>query len=66
MERFEMSFKNKRVRIWFSVILPISVLAILLTIFLPVELQIIPTLLLLFTLVIYYAWVFISQRKNKG
>jgi len=66
MERFEMSFKNKRVRIWFSVILPISVLAILLYILLPSELQIVPTLLLMATLVIYYAWVFISQRKNKG
>lgn len=66
MERFEMSFKNKRVRIWFSVILPISILAILLYIFLPVELQIVPTLLLMATLVIYYAWVFMSQRKNKG
>lgn len=66
MERFEMSFKNKRVQIWFSVILPISVLAILLYIFLPTELQIVPTLLLMATLVIYYAWVFMSQRKNKG
>ncbi|ETP67987.1 hypothetical protein [Planococcus glaciei] len=66
MERFEMSFKNKRVRIWFSVILPITVLAILLTIFLPTEMQIVPTLLLMATLVVYYAWVFMSQRKNKG
>ncbi|MDN7227957.1 hypothetical protein QWY15_11670 [Planococcus sp. N064] len=66
MERFEMSFKNKRVRIWFSVILPITVLAILLYIFLPAEMQIVPTLLLMVTLVVYYAWVFMSQRKNKG
>ncbi|KOF09064.1 hypothetical protein AC739_17105 [Planococcus glaciei] len=66
MERFEMSFKNKRVRIWFLVILPITVLAILLTIFLPTEMQIVPTLLLMATLVVYYAWVFMSQRKNKG
>lgn len=60
-----MSFQNRRVRIWFAFILPLSILAVLLYIFLPNELQFIPTLILIAGLVIYYAWILIDKRKRR-
>lgn len=65
MERFDMSFQNKRVKIWFAFVLPLGLLAVLLYIFLPIELQFIPTLLLIVGLAIYYAWVLIDKRKKR-
>ena len=66
MERFDMSFQNKRVRIWFAFVLPSVLLAVLLYIFLPNEFQFIPTLILIVGLAIYYAWVVIDKRKQKS
>lgn len=65
MQRFDMSFQNKRVRVWFASVLPLGLLAVLLYIFLPIELQFIPTLLLIVGLAIYYAWVLIDKRKKR-
>lgn len=65
MDRFDMSFQNKKVRVWFAFVLPLTLLVALLYIFLPLEFQFIPTLLLIVGLSIYYAWVVIDKRKQK-
>lgn len=65
MDRFDMSFQNKKVRVWFAFVLPLTLLVALLYIFLPLEFQFISTLLLIVGLSIYYAWVVIDKRKQK-
>lgn len=65
VNRFELNFKNKQVRIWFITIIPTIILAILLYIMLPINFHLIPTLLLITAVIIYYGWIFINRKKQK-
>ncbi|ALS78771.1 hypothetical protein AUO94_08930 [Planococcus kocurii] len=66
MERFNMNFQNKRVRVWFAFVLPLILLAVLLYISLPKEFEFIPTLIIIVGFVIYQAWVVLDKRKQRS
>ncbi|WP_281864804.1 hypothetical protein [Planomicrobium okeanokoites] len=66
MERFDLSFNNKKIKVWFAALLPLGLIAMLLYILLPPELHIIPMLLFFSGLAIYCVWILIDNRKHKN
>lgn len=66
VERFDMSFRNKRVRVYVKFLLPLAAAAILLSFILPIELQAIPAALMMIGLAGYYIWVLVDKRKQKN
>ncbi|ALS77416.1 hypothetical protein FQ085_05690 [Planococcus sp. ANT_H30] len=66
MNRFDMSFKNNRVRVYFATMIPLIIGAILLYLFLPNELQLIPTLMVIIGVITYYIWLILDRKKQKG
>jgi len=66
MERFEVSFKNKTVRVWFYTVLPAIIIAIALFIILPYEQNRYASLGLSAVTILYFIWFTIySKRKRK-
>lgn len=61
-----MSFRNKRVRVYVKFLLPLAAVAILLSFFLPIELQAIPAVLMMMGLAGYYIWLLADKRKQKS
>lgn len=61
-----MSFKNKKVKVYFAAVIPLIIVAILLYIFLPNELQVIPTSLLIIGISAYFIWMFTDKKKSDG
>ncbi|MGI2326914.1 hypothetical protein [Planococcus sp. YIM B11945] len=66
MERFDMSFKNKKVRVYFGLIVPVIIVAIIMHFVLPPAYQMIPTFLVLSGIAVFYLWVLIDRRRQKG
>ena len=65
MNRFDMSFKNKKVKVYFVVMLPLIFIATLLTFILPIEFQPIASLIVIFGLVGYLIWFIVDRKKDK-
>ena len=66
MEGFELSFKNKAVRVWFCTMLPAIILTIVLNIVLPNEQSRYVSLGLLLVTILYFVWFMIySKTKRK-
>ncbi|RKQ17140.1 hypothetical protein D8M05_05610 [Oceanobacillus bengalensis] len=69
MSEFHLSFKNKKVRIWFYLMIPAILLSILLIIYFPNNLpriyNIIPSLPVFIAYAVYYLWSFLINKKNK-
>ncbi|SDJ97266.1 hypothetical protein [Sediminibacillus albus] len=61
---FELSFKNKQVRAWFIVVVPIAILAVILLLVLPRELHFIPTFLSIIANLIYVVWLMIDIKRK--
>lgn len=66
MKRFDMSFKNKAVRVWFYTVFPAILIAIALYIILPYEHNRYASLALSTVTILYFIWFTIySKRKLK-
>ncbi|MFJ7698664.1 hypothetical protein [Lysinibacillus fusiformis] len=66
MDRFEVSFKNKAVRIWFYTVFPATILAIMFIIILPNEQNKYVSLGLSLVVILYYIWfIFYTKKKRK-
>lgn len=63
-ERFELSFKNKVVRMWFILIGPTVVIQISLTLFTELP-QIIPAAIPIVPLTIFFVWYYFYKREQK-
>ncbi|UFU00123.1 hypothetical protein KO561_03930 [Radiobacillus kanasensis] len=61
---FELSLKNKRVRIWLCLMVPAFILAIALFIFLPNELSIAGTLPLIIGYFFYLGWIMVKKKQE--
>jgi len=61
-ERFELSFKNKEVRVWFYLAVPTLIIGIIIIYYGEQNYQYIP-LLVFWT--IFYIWRFFYRRKRK-
>lgn len=66
LERFEVSFKNKAVRVWFYTVLPATLLAIALMLILPYEKNRYTSLGLTLVNILYFIWFVIYIRKKRG
>ncbi|MGE7979188.1 hypothetical protein [Psychrobacillus sp. NPDC093200] len=64
-ERFELSFKNKEVRIWFYVMLPTFIIGSIFIFYGEQKYQYIPFLLLVIAWSIFYLWRFFYRKKKK-
>lgn len=64
MEAFELSFKNKRVRMWFIWVLPVIILSGILFFPLPIEYHWIPSFLPIIAIIIFYGWVKFDKNKR--
>lgn len=62
--RFELSFKNKEVRMWIYIMIPTAILGFSILIFADSAYQYLSSLVLLSAWIIYYAWRF-QYRKKK-
>lgn len=65
MNRFDMSFKNKKVKVYFATIIPLIIVAILLYIFLPNEFQLVPISLLVIGVAVFFIWILIDRKKTE-
>ncbi|MCE4042568.1 hypothetical protein LXM56_00410 [Lysinibacillus fusiformis] len=66
MDRFEVSFKNKAVRIWFYTVFPATILAIIFIIILPNEQNKYVSLGLSLVVIVYYIWfIFYTKKQPK-
>ncbi|KAB2335670.1 hypothetical protein [Bacillus mesophilum] len=64
MERFDFSFKNKYVRWWFIIVLPLIILSAFLIYILPNEHNWITSLLTPIGVILFFIWVWFDKRKN--
>ncbi|WKT79193.1 hypothetical protein [Lysinibacillus fusiformis] len=66
MDRFEVTFKNKAVRIWFYTVFPAIILAIISIIILNNEQNKYVSLGLSLVVILYYIWfAFYTKKKRK-
>ena len=65
MERFELSFKNKAVRVWFYTVLPAKIVAIILFLIFPYEQTRYVSLCLSLVTICYFIWLMIYTRKKR-
>ncbi|MBG9755062.1 hypothetical protein ACNA06_21985 [Lysinibacillus sp. RSDA_15] len=66
MDRFELTFKNKAVRIWFYTVFPAIILAIISIIILPNEQHKYVSLGLSLMPILYFIWfIFYTKKKRK-
>lgn len=64
-DRFEVSFRNPIVRMWFYVMLPTIIASIILFIILPSEYHLVVRMAGTLILAIFTIWAFIYNRKSK-
>lgn len=65
MVRFELSFQNKRVKMWFLIVGIPLILSLVLILLLPPEFYYIPNLLFILSVVVYFGGVW-RDRKKEG
>ncbi|ASN05406.1 hypothetical protein CFK40_10480 [Virgibacillus necropolis] len=63
-KKFEFSFNNKRVRVWFILVIPFILLSIVLSFLLPRGYHLIPVLIPVIVISTYWIWVLL-QRKSR-
>ncbi len=66
MKRVDMSLKNKRVKVYFAIMLPLILLAIILNLVLPIELQPVSSLTVVLGLISYLIWLVVDKKKEKN
>ncbi|QFG00016.1 hypothetical protein PB01_14930 [Psychrobacillus glaciei] len=64
-ERFELSFKNKEVRMWFYLAVPAFIIGSILIFYGGQNYPYIPLSVLVITYTIFYIWRFFYRRKQK-
>lgn len=64
MKEFELSFKNKRVSMWFILVLPVIILSGVLFFLLPTEYQWVPSFLPVTAIIIFFCWVKSDKKKS--
>ncbi|MFJ8462069.1 MULTISPECIES: hypothetical protein [Lysinibacillus] len=64
-DRFELSFKNKEVRMWFVIMVPIFIAGILIAIFTEIQDLYITGSIPLIAWITYYIWRYLYRRKQK-
>lgn len=64
-ERFELSFKNKEVRMWFYLVIPAFIIGSLIIFYGDQKYQYIRLLVLVIAWVIFYIWRFFYRKKQK-
>lgn len=62
-KEFELSFNNKRVRVWFTLVIPALIVSIVLSFLLPKDFQFIPKLIPIIAVFTYWIWALNSKRK---
>lgn len=62
--RFEMSFNNKIVKVWFLTVLPILILSVTLNLILPIELHYIFNIILIITVIVHWIWAVSYNKKH--
>ncbi len=65
MEGLDLSFNNKKVIFWFAIVIPVTIISILLYIFLPRDFYLIPTLLPIVAICVYYVLVSLARNKKE-
>ena len=65
-ERFDLSFKNKEVRMWLYIMVPTFIIGSLLLIFGDNKDQYIRFSVLVIAIIVFYIWRFVYRRKQKG
>ena len=64
-ERFELSFKNKEVRMWFYLAVPAFLIESIFIFYGEQKYQYIPLLVLVITWTIFYIWRFFTVRNRR-
>lgn len=64
-ERFELSFKNKEVRMWFYIIVPTFIMGSLILFFASRSYNYVPWIMLIIAWITFYTWRFLYSRKQK-
>ena len=64
-DRFEVSFRNPIVRMWFYIILPTLIISAILFLVLPMESHLIIKIVGYLILISYFVWVLIYKRKRR-
>lgn len=65
-DRFEVSFRNPIVRMWFYIILPTMIISAILFLVLPIESHLIIRNVGSVILIGYCIWIFLYKRKNRN
>ena len=65
-DRFEVSFRNPIIRMWFYTILPTMIISAILFLVLPIESHLIIRNVGYVILIGYCIWVFLYKRKNRN
>ncbi len=63
-ERFELSFKNKIVKMWFILMIPTAIVQLFLILFTDVA-EIIPVVLPIVPLLLFFIWLYFYKRDQK-
>ena len=63
-ERFELSFKNKIVKMWFILMVPTAIVQLFLILFTDVA-EIIPVALPVVPLLLFFIWLYFYKRNQK-
>jgi len=66
LERFEVSFNNKAVKVWFYTVLPAIIVAIILFIILPYEQNRFVSLGLSLINILYVIWFMVHTKKKRN
>lgn len=64
-ERFELSFKNKKVRVWLIIMIPTVIIEISLLIFTEIQQGYITGFFPLISWTVYFIWLYSYNRKQK-
>ncbi len=66
MSGFDLSFKNKEVRMWLYIMVPTFIIGSFLLIFGEYKDQYIRFSVLVIAIIVFYTWRFFYRRKQKG
>ncbi|WP_036130503.1 hypothetical protein [Lysinibacillus sphaericus] len=64
MERFDMNFQHKIVKIWFLIVLPMLILSIIFKLLFPIEKTFFMTVILIITVVSHWIWAICYAKKR--
>lgn len=65
-ERFELSFKNKEVRMWFYLMVPTFIIGSIFIFFGEQQYQYIPLLVLVIAWTVFYLWRYFYRKKREN